>query len=334
MSTSWPLNGELRDSLRIKTIHSRYTPSQISQWLSSISFPTSYSADELARGAFPTTLENMHIINRLHIVTYPYENTAMHYTKNRDMDISPAGLFSRIVGEGKGSYCFGMNIFFLEALRGLGYRAYSGAGRINESETPTGEPPLYTPFVHMVLFVQPGTTSRQRGHGRVATESHRLSRGSRPDCSLEASPTVDWRLEVMYAGKENKEPIWRIVYTFTEVEFFEKDYQAANFVVSKMAGTFFSDKIVFSKHFWLSKKEAEELGADPNMEDSPATRYIGRIGVKGAVFNRHVGAGTELLVTAKTERERRNALRKYGGFDISLDDLEYIRRSLAALPFE
>ncbi len=140
----------------------------------------------------------------------------------------------------------------------------------------------------------------------------------------------------MHAGKESsdKEPVWRIVYAFTEVEFFEKDYQAANFAVSKMAGTFFSDKIVFSKHFWLTKKEAEELGAEPNMEDSPATRYIGRIGVKGAVFNRHVGAGTELLVEAKTEYERRDALRKYGGFDISLDDLEHIRGSLAALPFE
>lgn len=40
------------------------------------------------------------------------------------MDVSPQGLFQRIVlgGSGHGSFCYGMNGLLLEALRGLGYR--------------------------------------------------------------------------------------------------------------------------------------------------------------------------------------------------------------------
>lgn len=38
------------------------------------------------------------------------------------MDISPEGLYQRLVVEGKGSYCFGMNGLFLQMIRGLGYR--------------------------------------------------------------------------------------------------------------------------------------------------------------------------------------------------------------------
>ena len=40
------------------------------------------------------------------------------------MDVTPQGIFKRVVldGEGHGSFCYGMNGLLLEALRGLGFR--------------------------------------------------------------------------------------------------------------------------------------------------------------------------------------------------------------------
>lgn len=38
------------------------------------------------------------------------------------MDITFDALYNRLVENAKGSYCFGMNLFFREALIGLGYR--------------------------------------------------------------------------------------------------------------------------------------------------------------------------------------------------------------------
>lgn len=74
----WPTSGKLRDDVRIKTRRSEYDPEQIARWLEEIEFPKVYSAKDIAAGLFPTTLDNMKIINRLHIVKYPYENTEMH----------------------------------------------------------------------------------------------------------------------------------------------------------------------------------------------------------------------------------------------------------------
>lgn len=38
------------------------------------------------------------------------------------MDVSVEGLYRRMVVERQGSYCFGLNILFLQMMRGLGYR--------------------------------------------------------------------------------------------------------------------------------------------------------------------------------------------------------------------
>lgn len=138
----------------------------------------------------------------------------------------------------------------------------------------------------------------------------------------------------MHSGKQNKDSAWRIVYTFTEAEFFEADYQAANFVVSKMPGGLFTDNLIFSQYFWLSDEEAAKLGGDGVEAKSPARRYMGRIGVKGAVFNKHMGPDTEHLATVKTELERREALKRYCGFEVSKKDLEHIQGSVAALPLD
>jgi len=59
---------------------------------------------------------------RLHVLSIPLENTEMHYTPEHILNVTPEGLFHRLIVEGKGSYCFGNNGLMLEMLRGLGFR--------------------------------------------------------------------------------------------------------------------------------------------------------------------------------------------------------------------
>lgn len=271
------------------------------------------------------------------------------------MDISADSIFQRLVVERKGSYCFGLNGLFLDMLRGLGYRAYSGSGKINDPSAPH-ETPKYFSFVHMVLFVQPmndcsdtylvdvgcGGNGLSRPillscdpHNVVTgvspTEKHRLTRGSRPQSSLDSGPEgTEWRLEALQEkGPDSK---WRIVYSFLEDEFFETDYTAMNFGVSSSPGGFFVDNLVYGRNFWLTVDEARELGANDSDRNSFLTRYMGRIGMRGGVFTRHIGSGSEVIRTATTELEQRDILRELCGIDIPIEDLENVTGRTAALP--
>ncbi|KAG5725999.1 Arylamine N-acetyltransferase, partial [Termitomyces sp. T112] len=228
-------HGTLTGGLTIKHSSSAYSPRQITHWLSSISFPYPVSDDDIAQGRFPTTLENLTLINRLFLVSVPYENTMMHYSANHAMDISTESLYHRIAIERQGSYCFGLNIFFFQMLCGLGYRAYTGSARVNLTQDPL-DAPVYTALSHMIIFVQPqsGKTtylvdvgcggsgparpillSSQEDNvvmGTTPTEQHRLTRGVRSDSRV---ARIEWRLNVRHVKDDGARAHWRVVYAFS-----------------------------------------------------------------------------------------------------------------------
>lgn len=70
--------GTLRDDLWIKPIASYYSGSQIIQWLSYINYGTTFNEEEIASGFFPVNLHTLSILVRLHLIAFPFENTAMH----------------------------------------------------------------------------------------------------------------------------------------------------------------------------------------------------------------------------------------------------------------
>jgi hypothetical protein len=70
--------GKLRDDLWIKPTTSYYSASQVVQWLSCINYETTFTEQEVASGLFPLNLRNLSILMRLHLVAFPFENTAMH----------------------------------------------------------------------------------------------------------------------------------------------------------------------------------------------------------------------------------------------------------------
>jgi hypothetical protein len=70
--------GRLRGDLWIKPLTSYYSASQVVQWLSCINYKTIFTEEEIASGLFPADLRNLSMLMRLHLVTFPFENTAMH----------------------------------------------------------------------------------------------------------------------------------------------------------------------------------------------------------------------------------------------------------------
>ncbi|KAG6868442.1 hypothetical protein C0993_002580, partial [Termitomyces sp. T159_Od127] len=122
---------------------------------------------------------------------------------------------------------------------------------------------------------------------------------------------------------------WRVLYAFSEEEFFQTDFESANFAVYCMPGGFFSDKVVALKHFWLDEVEAHSTC---NTTNGPTeTRHVGKYALEGAVIRRHIGNHSDIVKRVTTEAERVEALREFFGIHIPIEALEFIRGRAAAL---
>ncbi|KIJ43689.1 hypothetical protein M422DRAFT_252932 [Sphaerobolus stellatus SS14] len=254
------------------------------------------------------------------------------------MDISPEGVYNRMVVERSGgSYCFGLNTLLFQMLRILRYRAYTGAARIN-IEKDILLPPKFTAPLHMVIFVQlykdsnvtylvdvgcggsgptrPILLSDAEDNTVIGTspsEKHHLTKGAHPKTSLAVQShnefnvvCTDWQLEVLHENMDSMiPPSWRIVYSFSEKEWFSADFDSANLAVCAMQSY--------------------------NSPLAPWQRHLGRLAMDRSAVRRHVGSRSEVLRTFTTERERILALRELFGVHTPDDDVKHILGRAAAL---
>ncbi|TCD71687.1 N-terminal acetyltransferase [Steccherinum ochraceum] len=142
--------GHLYDSSYIRHVDSPYSPDQVEIYLKKIGY------DIPLRDITPN-LETLRTLMVKHTIAFPMDNSDLHYTQEHHMPVTPQGLYQRMVIGTKGSYCFGLNGLFLGMLRGLGYRAYAGPGRVLvPARNPTPDQSFeYTSMSHLVIFVQP-----------------------------------------------------------------------------------------------------------------------------------------------------------------------------------
>ena len=59
-------------------MESYYSAEQAVQYLRHINFTNVPSLEELQAGVFDASLKNLSAIVRLHLISFPFENTAMH----------------------------------------------------------------------------------------------------------------------------------------------------------------------------------------------------------------------------------------------------------------
>ncbi|KXN92040.1 Arylamine N-acetyltransferase 2 [Leucoagaricus sp. SymC.cos] len=354
MSRPYPLNGTLRDGLWIKPVQSKYTSEQVAKWLSIIDQDKFYDIGSVSSETFPVDLENLERLSLLHLLAFPFENTTMHYTAEHDMDVSTGGIYNRFINERNGSYCFGHNTLMLEMLRGLGYRAYLVAVRVNHGQA--GKPLIHSSFTHLVILVQPSANDNRTyvvdvGYGSSClmrpillsadsdnfaaglngTERHRLTFSPREETSLSSSPdfSVDaggqWNLDVGHKrliGGTMQE-IWRRQFSFTEAEIWEPDILSQSFVVSK--------RPLETNHFWNNVMCLKLYTVDEgNTRVERTKRPMYRIIIHGREVRKSFGAESEVLRTFETESDRIRALREILGLDVKDEDHIHINGRVPA----
>ncbi|KAK7448823.1 hypothetical protein VKT23_013552 [Stygiomarasmius scandens] len=272
------------------------------------------------------------------------------------MDISPEGLYRRLVVERNGSYCYGLNGLMFGMLLGIGYRAYAGQARTNT--TPNGrDMPQYIQMSHMVIFVQPLSDDSNITYlvdvgfggggltrpillddhednvvvGTGPTEKHRLRRGP---IAMGSFGDTYWHLEVLHQKPNPSETCWRIVYSFQETEYFQNDFEALSYFVSThpTRGSPFSTQTVFlKKYFWVDG--GEDIGdlSKSTLQDTILQKELGTLTLNGRILKRQIGKQVEVIKEFKTEKERVRAIKQFFDVDVPENGIAYIRGRVSAL---
>ena len=72
-------------------------------------------------------------LQRRHLATIPWGNSAIHYSQHRTISLNPEVLFQKLVIHERDGYCMESTGLFYIALRSLGFTVYSTAGRVSRA---------------------------------------------------------------------------------------------------------------------------------------------------------------------------------------------------------
>jgi N-hydroxyarylamine O-acetyltransferase len=106
-----------------------------------------YCARVAYHGPRDATLSTLRALHRAHLLAIPYENLDIHL--GLEVTLDPAAMFTKLVDEGRGGWCYEMNGVFGRVLETLGFdvRYLSGAvGRATSGWRAQGN--------HLVLLVR------------------------------------------------------------------------------------------------------------------------------------------------------------------------------------
>lgn len=79
-------------------------------------------------GPTPPTVDTLHALSHAHVSTIPFENADV--LLDRGVDLDPAAVEAKLVGAGRGGYCFEHNSLFLHVLTALGFAARPISARV------------------------------------------------------------------------------------------------------------------------------------------------------------------------------------------------------------
>ncbi|KAG8936953.1 N-terminal acetyltransferase [Tulasnella sp. 418] len=283
------------------------------------------------------TLDNLHAITRHHIITFPFENTDMHYTESGVMDVTPSGVFDRLVQQKRGgSHCFGQNTLLFGMLLALRYRAYVGSSRVNIAPPESSEV-QFTHLSHMMLFLQlPSDIATEADGDNIPTylvdcgfgarslvrpillsdgvavkgsdswETHRVIATIDAQSSL-IPPAKNWTLEM----QEGSQSPWCTLIKFGMEEYFLDDMQATSRYFSKGYDGIFRNVIAVKRI---------PVSEEPDADLKRLTLFRGQVTEKGG------GQGDKVVLEIRDEKDRVRALNELFGIERNDDEIQYIQK--------
>jgi N-hydroxyarylamine O-acetyltransferase len=181
------------------------------------------------------TLETLRALHLLHPQAIPFEN--LDPLLKRPVKLDAASLQAKLVGAGRGGYCFEQNLLFGNVLRALGFKVREGTARVRWSAPPGTR----TPRVHAVLFVD---VDGERYLADVGFGGNVLTAPLKLNSRAEqATPHEPFRLVEEEDGIVVEEAklngAWTPLYAFDFSDTHPADYEMGNWFTSAHPGSIF-----------------------------------------------------------------------------------------------
>lgn len=109
-----------------------YTHSQIAKYFDRLQLPANQRIYDVASLNSDEALAYLALLQKLHLVSIPFENLSLHYSPHRHISIHPEAVFQKIIGNhgGRGGYCMENTGLFSVLLHSLGFDCYSAGARV------------------------------------------------------------------------------------------------------------------------------------------------------------------------------------------------------------
>ncbi|KAL2798352.1 hypothetical protein BJX66DRAFT_44805 [Aspergillus keveii] len=302
-----------------------YTSDQVEAYLKRIRYADSASDSGTGTGTEHPRLEKLkHSIDedalaalselqRRHLGSIPWGNSAIHYSQHHSISTHPSAIFDKLVVRRLDGYCMENTNLLYGILRSVGYQVFPNAGRV--SKTPANPKVLgadvrYSSLSHMVLIV---TIDQRRymvdvGFGNnvptrplpleentvsinIAPSEMRLIKEPLPE-SVDQTQKF-WIYQIRFSSNS----VWIPIYAFSEVEFLPQDFAMMNYQTYQLPSSWFTQMFV-----------CVQLILDDAGEDLKGL-YI----LAGKEVKRRVHGETETVDTLESEADRVRALEKWFG---------------------
>ncbi|GAT25958.1 N-acetyltransferase family protein [Aspergillus luchuensis] len=303
-----------------------YTPDQLTLYLERIHYGSNESATSSSRlqqaqqAVKADPLGTLYEIQRRHLASIPWGNSALHYSNHRTIDIRPACVYEKLITRRLDGYCMENNTLLYWVLKSLGYAVYATGGRVCLAATgqaKEGLERLYTGMSHMVLIVliegekyavdvgfggngptRPLPLKEDVVSVCMAPTEMRLVHEPLPEYADQTQKV--WIYQIRYTPDSR----WIPMYSFLGTEFLPQDFEIMNYATSQRPTSWFTQSLVCTR-FIMDEAETEVQGM---------YFLVGR-----EVKKRQFGK-TEVVETLERDADRVKALEKW--FDMHLRDYE------------
>jgi N-hydroxyarylamine O-acetyltransferase len=195
------------------------------------------------RGPRMATLETLRALHALHPASIVFE--AIDVLLDRGIDLAPAAVDAKLIGSGRGGYCYEHNSLFARVLTAIGFEVETLVGRVHWMKQP-GDPPR--PRTHMALRV---TIEGERWladvgfGGAVPTEPLRMD-DTRPQ------PTAHEPFRVIPFGhgllvQSLHDGRWQSLYELSQEPQLAVDYELPNWFTATHPSSHFRHRLIVAR---------------------------------------------------------------------------------------
>ena len=309
---------------------SRFTLSQVQldQYFDRIALPPSKRIYDVSSLSDEEKLAFLKILLKHQQVRVPFENLTQHYSWHRVIDPRPRHVFRKVIDQpGRGGYCMENNTLFHTVILSLGFNCYVAGGRVAIG------PGQWTGWSHLVNLITIGGIKYLCDVGFGSNEPiHPMPLHHdtvRPQISPAESRLVfetipeylsDTKLWIVQF-RFDAELAWTNMYAFTETELLPTDIPDMNYSPWISRTSPFIQNIMCVRFTTDKEVDGDALAATETVgvDQIDGTLVIDNNRLK---WRRH---GKNVLdVEFKSENDRVEALKKYWGIDLDIEDREAI----------